>query len=85
VAYRILFTSISERQLNRLPHQEQARIIPKINTLAQSPRPSGVKKLKGVKDLYRIRVGDYRIIYEIQDIGLVVLVVKIGNRSDVYR
>jgi mRNA interferase RelE/StbE len=62
-----------------LPAQEQERLQPKIDALATEPRPIGVIKLAGEEDLYRIRVGDYRIIYSIQDAQLLVLVVKIGH------
>jgi mRNA interferase RelE/StbE len=55
-----------------------------IYSLEIAPRPSGCKKLKGGEGLYRIRVGDYRVIYEIEDAKLVVVVVKIGNRKDIY-
>ena len=59
--------------------------MPHIDALASNPRPAGVVKLSGATDLYRIRSGDFRIIYEIQDVGLVVLVLKVGNRRDVYK
>ena len=55
-----------------------------ISGLGEEPRPQGARKLQGVEDLYRIRVGDYRVIYQIQDKALVVLVVKIGHRGEVY-
>jgi len=53
--------------------------------LAKEPRPKGVNRLTGAADLYRIRVGDYRVVYQIQDNRLIVLVVRIGHRKDVYR
>ena len=56
-----------------------------MKSLQHDPRPSGVKKLGGEDDLYRIREGDYRIIYTVQDKELIVLVVKIGDRKEVYR
>jgi mRNA interferase RelE/StbE len=56
-----------------------------IDSLAANPRPQGVEKMKGEKNLYRVRTGDYRILYTIEDRKLIVLVVKIGNRRDVYR
>jgi mRNA interferase RelE/StbE len=56
-----------------------------IRALGSDPRPPGSLKLQGESDLYRIRVGDYRIIYEIQDAVLVVLIVEVGNRRDIYR
>jgi len=57
----------------------------KIDALADNPRPSGAEKLKGAKDLWRIRSGNYRIIYTIQDEALLVLVIRIGHRREVYR
>ena len=68
-----------------MPPQEQKRIQPKIDALATEPRPEGVVKLKGEENLYRIRVGDYRVIYNVQDDRLLVLVVKVGHRGNVYR
>ena len=68
-----------------LSNKDKHRLKPKIDALAQNPRPSGVVKLSGEDDLYRIRVGNYRITYSIQDNHLLVLVVKIGHRRDIYR
>lgn len=56
-----------------------------IDDLAETPRPPGTKKLAGMADRWRIRVGDYRIIYDIRDGMLTILVVKVGHRKDVYR
>jgi mRNA interferase RelE/StbE len=83
--YQIKFVKQAARQFKALPPQEQERLQPKIDALAGEPRPNGVVKLAGEDDLYRIRVGDYRIIYCIQDEQLLILVVKIGHRKDVYR
>ena len=69
----------------KLPVKMQERIDSAIEALESDPRPSGAKKLKSERDLYRIRVGDHRIIYEIQDAVLVVLIVKVGKWGDVYR
>jgi len=63
----------------------QARLGRRIDSLAENPRPQGIKKLAGEEDLFRLRVGDYRIIYQIQEKRLVVLVVGVGHRADVYR
>ena len=63
----------------------QIRLGRRIDSLAENPRPQGVKKLSGEDDMHRIRVGDYRIIYQIREKSLVVLIVRIGHRSDVYR
>lgn len=85
VTYQIEFVKQAAKQLRALPVQEQEWLQPKIDALATEPRPIGVIKLAEEEDLYRIRVGDYRIIYSIQDTQLLVLVVKIGHRRDVYR
>jgi mRNA interferase RelE/StbE len=71
--------------LSALPKAEQRQVDAKILGLAEDPRPPGVKKLEGGSGLYRIRSGDYRILYQIEDAASVVLVVCVGNRRDVYR
>ena len=63
----------------------RARVVRKMEALGLDPRPRGCKKLHGDDDLYRVRAGDFRIVYAVRDDVLVVLVVKIGNRRDVYR
>jgi mRNA interferase RelE/StbE len=85
MAYSILLAPPAERQLTSLTGSVQKRIVKRLKSLRENPRPQGVKKLAGEEDLYRIREGDYRIIYTIQDKELIVLVVKIGDRKDVYR
>jgi mRNA interferase RelE/StbE len=71
--------------LARLAKREQTRIVRAIAGLADEPRPYGVKVLSGEENFYRIRVGDYRIIYEIDGKRIMVLVLRIGHRKDVYR
>ena len=84
-AYRIVYRRSVEKELRGIPPPHLKRVIKKIQTLAADPRPPGSRKLKGGdRDLYRARQGDYRIIYEIHDDGIVVIVVKIGHRRDVY-
>lgn len=84
--YRIELTKQAERQLAKLPRTAQIAIRDKIDTLEENPRPDGTKKLTGSLRTYRAKVRQiYRIIYEIQDDRLVVLVVKVGHRKDVYR
>jgi mRNA interferase RelE/StbE len=85
MVYSILLAPPAERQLKSLTESVQKRIVKRLKSLRENPRPQGVKKLTGEEDLYRIREGDYRIIYTIQDKELIVLVVKIGNRKEVYR
>ena len=84
MAYTVIIKPAAERQLRRLGPEAQRRLRPAIDALSADPRPPGYKKLVGEGDLYRIRVGDYRIIYTIQDRILVVEVVKIGHRGNVY-
>lgn len=85
MAYSILLAPPAERQLKALAQTIQKRIVTRLKTLQYNPRPQGVKKLTGEEDLYRIREGSFRIVYTIRDKELVVLVVKIGDRKEVYR
>ena len=83
-AYEILLSKAARKQLNTLPIFIHNKIIEDIAALPDTPRPAGCKKLKGQKNAWRIRVGDYRIIYEIEDKQLRILVVAIGHRKDIY-
>jgi len=83
--YAILILPRAQRQISSLPLQARKRISDAIDSLEKNPRPTGVKKLKAPEDLYRIRVGDYRIIYAVQDDLLLVTVVDAGHRRNVYR
>jgi mRNA interferase RelE/StbE len=83
--YRVQFLGAAARQIRKLPQDIQRRITAKAELLAVDPRPPGVAKLAGPDEFYRVRVGDYRIIYEIRDEILLVLVVRLGHRKDVYR
>ena len=84
MVYRIQFTPSAEREFLKLPKPVRERLDLKISALAHNPRPAGVVKLAG-QEAYRIRVGDYRVVYEIHDRVLVVLVLTVGHRGDVYR
>lgn len=83
--YQIEFTKGALKQLKKLPTDIKERIDSKILELANEPRPNGVKKLEGSDSLYRIRVNDYRVIYQIQDDVLLVTVAKVGHRREIYR
>ncbi len=85
MAYSVLLAPPAERQLRSFPSVVQKRLVKRLKTLQNDPRPAGIKKLAGADGLYRIREGDYRIIYMIQDKELVVLILKIGDRKEVYR
>lgn len=82
--YQVLLSKAARKQLNTFPVFIHNKIIEDIAALVETPRPAGCKKLKGQKNTWRIRVGDYRIIYEIEDKQLRILVVAIGNRKDIY-
>jgi mRNA interferase RelE/StbE len=82
--YRVELAPLAQRQLKKLERESQRRLIGRLETLSSNPRPSGVKKLTDENNLYRIRIGEYRVIYQIRDRELIVLIVKIGHRSEVY-
>ncbi len=81
--YKIVITKLAQKQLDKLPDSIADRLIDAIYTLSEDPRPAGCKKLKG-RNGYRIRVGDYRVIYEIFDNDLLISVIAIGDRKDIY-
>lgn len=83
--YRVELKPSAARALRKLDADVQRRIIARVETLAENPRPPGAERLEGMRDLYRIRAGDYRIIYQVADKVLLVLVVRVGHRRDVYR
>lgn len=83
--YQIVFRPSARKQFAKLPRDVQKRLKNKIDSLQHDPRPQGVKKLAANEDLYRIRIGDYRIIYQIQDRQLVILLLKIGHRREIYQ
>jgi len=83
-SYRVALTASAERELHSLPAQVVARIVPRLEHLASAPRPPGCKKLKGGDKEWRIRVGDYRVVYEIDDRARTVDVTRIAHRREVY-
>ena len=83
--YSLEFTASASREFRDLDRQLQRRITEKITALCEDPFPSGSKKLKGRVDHFRIRIGDYRVIYRIDGKRIVIVIVRIGHRRDVYR
>ena len=81
--YAIVITETAARQLNKLPSRIADDLVRVIQSLAINPRPQGYKKLKGRKG-YRIRKGDYRIIYDVYDRTLLIDVIAVGHRKDIY-
>lgn len=85
MAYRIEFRPAAARGLRRIPKPFKNRIAAAIVALAETPRPPGCVRLRGPDGFYRVRVGDYRIIYQIRDGVLLVIVVRVAHRQDVCR
>jgi mRNA interferase RelE/StbE len=83
-SYRLLIKPTAVKELEALPAKDRRRIVPRIEGLASEPRPHGCEKLSGLEQ-YRVRQGDYRVVYGVDDEARVVIVVKIGHRRDVYR
>ena len=83
--YRIDFKPSAEKSLTKLPTGLQKRIVRAVELLAENPRPHGVVKMEGDENLWRIRVGDFRVVYEIHDSVLLVMVLRVGHRREVYR
>jgi len=82
-SYSIEIKKSAAKEISKLPNKEIHRIVKKIQALSQEPRPDGCKKLSG-DEKYRIRVGHYRILYSIEDDVLVVYIVKVGHRKNIY-
>ena len=85
MAYRIELKHAAERDLKNIPKNDQKRIARKIDTLGNDPRPPGAMKLRRTDDLWRIKVGDYRILYQFQNEVSLVIAARIRHRREVYR
>ena len=83
-SYKVLIKPSAAKELENLPAKPRQKIARKIQALAGDPRPQGSERLSG-EVVYRIRQGDYRILYGIQDRALSIVVIRIGHRRDVYR
>ena len=83
-SYSLVIKTSAERELRALPKEDRRRVVDRAQVLAHSPRPPGNEKLSG-RERYRIRQGDYRIVYAIDDEARIVEIVKIGHRREVYR
>ena len=83
--YSIEVTRTAEKQLKKLSRNDQRRVIEAVVALANDPYPNGVRKLTGYNDVFRIRVGRFRVIYSVSRKKLVVIILKVGHRKDVYR
>jgi mRNA interferase RelE/StbE len=83
--YEVYLERAAERDLRRLPEEIFRRIIPHIRSLAEEPRPPGCRKLAGSENDWRIRVGDYRVVYEIDETARAVRVFRVRHRREAYR
>jgi len=83
--YRIEWKKSAVRELRRLDHQVIARVVAVVGLLAADPYPRGVRKLSGTENTYRVRVGDYRIVYEVLDRDLLIQIARVRHRKDAYR
>jgi mRNA interferase RelE/StbE len=83
--YRIEYAKGVDKDLQKIPNKTALRITKAVDRLGTNPRPAGCVKLVGFDTEYRIRVGDYRVIYQIHDSVLVLLVIELGHRKDIYR
>jgi mRNA interferase RelE/StbE len=84
-SYRIEVSATAERQIRRLPRVDQIRVVRVIQALSADPRPLGCRKLSGHDDVFRVRIGRFRVLYSIEDRRLIIIVLKVGDRKDVYR
>ncbi len=82
--YRVIIETLAWREIHRLSEEVQNKLFDKIYTLELEPCPSGCKKLKGKTGFYRVRIGDYRVVYSIQDDKLIVIIVEVFDRKEGY-
>lgn len=83
--FKIEVSATAEKQLRKIPRPDQIRVVGVVLKLAENPRPRGCRKLAGYEDVYRIRVGTYRVIYSVERLQVIIVVLKIGHRKDIYR
>ena len=83
--YSLEISRTAEKQLRKLPAEDRRRVARAMLALGEEPRPPGSRKLTGYDDVFRIRAGVYRIIYSISGRRLVIIILKIGHRKDIYR
>ncbi len=85
MAYRIELTPAAARDFKWLPEAARRRLGPRIDALADQPRPRGTLAMSGMHGYYRLRVGEYRIVYKVEDDRLLVVVIRVANRREAYR
>ncbi len=85
MSYRLIIKPSAEKELDHLPRNVVKRVVDRLADLPDNPRPAGVVKLAGSKNTYRVRIGDYRIVYQVDDAGQSIFVTIIAHRREVYR
>lgn len=83
-SFRLLIKPSAVKELESIPRKDRQRLVTRLRHLSADPRPPGCEKLSS-HDLYRIRQGNYRVLYSVQDEDLVILVIRVGHRREVYR
>lgn len=84
-SYNLFFKRSAEKELRKISKSDIPKVLSSIKALANEPRPQGAQMLKGENRYFRIRLGDYRIVYEIKDAERLITIIKIGHRSEIYR
>ncbi len=84
-SYKVSFRKSAEKELRKIHAPDLRRLVDKIGALSNNPRPPGIQLLKGEDRYYRIRQGDYRVVYEVDDSERGVIVIKVGHRREIYR
>ncbi len=84
-SYQVNWRRSTKKDLRSISPQDVARIVSVVTTLSDEPRPVGCKKMTGSECAYRLRIGNYRIIYEVYDDSIIIEIIKVGHRRDVYR
>lgn len=84
-SYKVEIKRSAQKELRSLPLTVRRALVKRIMKLEADPRPRGVEKLHGAQDLYRVRQGSYRVVYEVHDKAVLVMVIKVGHRKDIYK
>jgi mRNA interferase RelE/StbE len=84
-SFRIEVSATAEKQIRKLRREDQLRVLRAIQPLATEPTPPGSRKIRGYDDVYRIRVGNYRVLYHVAGRRLLIIILKIGHRREIYR
>ncbi len=84
-SYRVEVSATAERQIRRLARRDQLRVLRAVRELSDEPHPRGCRKLRGYEDVFRLRVGTFRVLYSVESERILVIILKVGHRKDIYR